>query len=194
MLQQDTVIAAVKSILSAIGDDPSREGLKDTPVRVARMYEEIFSGIGLDPADAINTIFDSEEDSQDIIGADGMVIIRDIPFFSMCEHHLLPFHGRAHIGYVPGGKIAGVSKLARALDVVARRPQVQERMTNQIADAMVKALDPVGVGVVLEAEHLCMLMRGVRKLGSQVVTVASRGSFSGSATTPSEFLALLSRR
>ena len=194
MSQQSDVEQAVRSILNAIGEDPDREGLRATPQRVARMMEELFSGVGLDAADAIDTVF--EEPGGDLDkGTEGeLVVLREIPFFSMCEHHLLPFFGRAHVGYVPSGKIAGASKLARALDVVARRPQVQERMTHELADAIYRSLLPDGVAVVLEAEHLCMSMRGVRKPGSTVVTTAARGPFARGVIDSRDFLAQLQRR
>jgi len=155
--------------LAAIGDDPTREGLLDTPDRVARMYENLFSGIGIKTEDAIDTVFEAE--SQD------PVIVRGLVFYSVCEHHLLPFFGEARVGYVPGGKIAGISKLARALEVAAHRPQVQERLTADVANAIFNVLQPEGVVVELEAEHLCMTMRGVKKLGTKVLTSATRGEF-----------------
>jgi len=161
---------AVTSILKALGEDTGREGLRQTPRRVADMFAEVLNGIGEDPTEVLSTVFHEES-------YEGAVIIRDIPFFSMCEHHLLPFYGRAHIGYIPRDKIAGASKLARALDIVSHRLQLQERLTEQLAEALFEALDPDGVAVVLEAEHLCMIMRGVKKLGSMVVTSAVRGPF-----------------
>ena len=196
MSRQEEVEQAVRAILGAIGEDPDREGLRATPQRVARMMDELFSGVGLDAADAIDTIFempvgeDPEGDLEE--GAEGgLVVLRELPFFSMCEHHLLPFFGRAHVGYVPRGKIAGASKLARALEVVARRPQVQERMTQELAEAVYRSLQPDGVAVVLEAEHLCMSMRGVRKPGSMVVTSASRGAFASGVIDRRDFLVQL---
>ena len=185
MIDEQRVQSAVGAILEAMGDDPHREGLRDTPGRVARMYAEIFSGIGLDPRAALDTVFEEEVHDQDI------VIVRDLPFFSMCEHHLLPFFGRAHVGYLPDGKIAGASKLARALEVVARRPQLQERMTGQLADAVHDVLRPDGAAVVVEAEHLCMSMRGVKKNGSLIVTSATRGQFDKRGISKASFLALL---
>jgi len=155
--------------LAAIGDDPTREGLLDTPDRVARMYGNLFSGIGIKTEDAIDTVFEAE--SQD------PVIVRGLVFYSVCEHHLLPFFGEARVGYVPGGKIAGISKLARALEVAAHRPQVQERLTADVANAIFNVLQPEGVVVELEAEHLCMAMRGVKKPGTKVLTSATRGEF-----------------
>ncbi len=176
----------MESILEAIGDDPVREGLDRTPERVARMYAELFSGIGIDPVDAIDAVFD--EDHHD------PVILRNVPFHSMCEHHLLPFFGVAHIGYIPNGRIAGISKLARALDVAARKPQVQERLTSQVADAVLTALVPKGVAVEIEAEHLCVSMRGIRKPGSRVITIATRGNFENCDLDRESLLGLLRDR
>jgi len=177
---------AVRELLEAIGDDPTREPLLGTPARVARMYAELFSGLAEDPSAYLQVGF--EEGHQE------MVILRDIPFYSMCEHHLLPFHGRAHVGYIPEGRIVGLSKLARVVEGYARRPQLQERLTSQIADAIVDALQPDGVAVVVEAEHLCMTMRGVRKPGSFVITSAMRGRFRGRSVTRAEFLSLVQGR
>ena len=168
-VQQKRIKEAVAELLAAIGDDPTREGLLDTPDRVARMYENLFSGIGIKTEDAIDTVFEAE--SQD------PVIVRGLVFYSVCEHHLLPFFGEARVGYVPGGKIAGISKLARALEVAAHRPQVQERLTADVANAIFNVLQPEGVVVELEAEHLCMAMRGVKKPGTKVLTLATRGEF-----------------
>jgi GTP cyclohydrolase IA len=167
---------AVKEILLAIGEDPDRDGLRDTPARVARAYAEQYAGLRQRPEDVLTTVFD--------IGHDEMVIVRDIEVCSTCEHHLLPFIGVAHIGYVPNekGQITGLSKLARLVDVYAHRPQVQERMTCQVADALVDILEPRGVIVVIEAEHLCMTMRGVRKPGARTVTSAVRGAFRDTVT------------
>lgn len=172
--------AAVREILLAVGENPEREGLLQTPARVARMYEELFEGLAHNPADTLSALF-SEDHSE-------MVIVRDIPFYSLCEHHLLPFHGVAHFGYLPDGKIVGLSKIARLVDALSRRPQVQERLTGQIADTFCEALHPIGVGVVMEAEHLCMTMRGIKKSGSKMVTSALRGTFRDSAQTRAEFL------
>jgi len=194
MTQREEVQEAVRVILRAIGEDPDREGLKETPQRVARMMDELFAGVGLDAAEAIDTFFEAPDAGLEEAGEGEMVVLRELPFFSTCEHHLLPFFGRAHVGYIPSGKIAGASKLARALDVVAHRPQVQERMTHQLADAVYRSLKPDGVAVVLEAEHLCMLMRGVKKQGSMVVTSAARGPFSKGVISRSDFLAQLQRR
>jgi GTP cyclohydrolase IA len=176
---------AVREILLAIGEDPDRDGLVDTPARVARMYAEQLAGMRQQPEDVLTRIFDSEHDE--------IVLVRDIEMYSMCEHHLLPFSGKAHIGYIPNekGEITGLSKLARLVDVYARRPQVQERMTYQIADALMRILDPLGVIVVLEAEHLCMSMRGVRKPGAKTVTSAVRGIFRDQAQTRAEAMSLL---
>jgi GTP cyclohydrolase I len=167
---------AVREILEAIGEDPDRDGLRDTPARVARAYAEQFAGLRQRPEDVLSTVFD--------LGHDEMVIVRDIEVYGTCEHHLVPFVGVAHVGYVPNekGQIAGLSKLARLVDVYARRPQVQERMTCQIADALVDILEPRGVIVVIEAEHMCMTMRGVRKPGAKTVTSAVRGVFRNNVT------------
>ena len=177
---------SVSGFLEAIGEDPRREGLMETPARVARMYRELLSGVGVDPVTEIDTVF--EADHQD------PVVLSNIPFHSMCEHHILPFFGTAGMAYIPNQKIAGVSKLARTLDVAARRLQVQERLTGQIADAIFQALNPDGVAVELQAEHMCMSMRGVQKPGSLVVTTAVRGKFQSSGVSREELLALLRRR
>jgi GTP cyclohydrolase I len=168
--------AAVRELLLAVGEDPEREGLRDTPARVARAYREIFAGLRQDPRDVLSATFD--------IGHEEMVLVKDIEVYSTCEHHLVPFHGVAHVGYIPGqsGRVTGLSKLARLVDVYARRPQVQERMTGEIADALVEVLEPRGVLVVVECEHLCMSMRGVRKPGSRTVTSAVRGQMRDPAT------------
>jgi GTP cyclohydrolase I len=180
----DRAAAAVRELLIAIGEDPDREGLKDTPDRVARAYAELTSGIRQVPEDVLTTTFD--------IGHDEMVLVRDIELWSMCEHHLVPFTGVAHVGYIPAesGKITGLSKLARLVDVFAKRPQVQERLTTQVADALVAALDARGVIVVIAAEHLCMTMRGVRKAGARTITSAVRGQMHNAATR-SEAMALI---
>lgn len=171
---------AVLEIIEALNEDPDREGLEGTPGRVARMYAEVFAGLHQDPIEVLQSGFEE--------GHDEMVVARDIAFFSMCEHHLLPFFGVVHIGYIPQGRIVGISKLARATDILSRRPQVQERMTTQIADAIVEGVNPMGVGVVVEAEHLCMVMRGVRKPGSRIVTSVNRGVFRKDPRTRAEFL------
>lgn len=178
--------SAVRDILEAIGEDPDREGLKDTPQRVARMYAEVFAGLHRDISKDIK-VFHEE-------GNDEMILIGDIPFYSMCEHHLLPFHGKAHVVYVPkNGKILGLSKVARIVDTLSRKPQLQERLTSEIADTIQKAVDAMSVCVVLEAEHLCMTMRGIRKPGSKTVTSAMRGGCRSDARTRSEALALINR-
>jgi GTP cyclohydrolase I len=176
---------AVHEILLAIGDDPERDGLRDTPARVARAYAEQFAGMGQQPEDVLTTVFDADHDE--------MVLVRDIEMYSTCEHHLTPFFGFAHVGYIPNekGQITGLSKLARLVDVYARRPQVQERMTSQIADALMGVVEPRGVIVVIEAEHLCMSMRGVRKPGAKTVTSAVRGIFLDSDRTRAEAMSLL---
>ncbi|HEX3614313.1 MAG TPA: GTP cyclohydrolase I FolE [Sporichthyaceae bacterium] len=167
---------AIREILYAIGEDPDRDGLRETPARVARAYAEMFAGMWQCPVEVLNTTFD--------IGHDELVLVRDIELYSCCEHHLVPFHGVAHVGYIPAaeGKITGLSKLARLVDVYARRPQVQERLTTQIADALMRILEPQGAIVVIEAEHLCMTMRGVRKSGSRTITSAVRGILANEAT------------
>ncbi len=183
----DRAAAAVRELLIAIGEDPEREGLKDTPDRVARAYAELTSGLRMEPRDVLTTTFD--------IGHDEMVLVSDIELWSMCEHHLVPFTGVAHVGYIPAesGKITGLSKLARLVDVYAKRPQVQERLTTQVADALMEILEARGVIVVIEAEHLCMTMRGVRKAGARTITSAVRGSMHNAATR-SEAMALINRR
>jgi GTP cyclohydrolase I len=176
---------AVKELLLAIGEDPEREGLKETPARVARAFKENFAGLWQSPKDVLTTTFD--------IGHEELVIIRDIEVFSHCEHHLTPFHGVAHVGYIPSGKITGLSKVARLVDVFARRPQVQERLTSQIADAMVEILDAAGVIVIIDCEHLCMSMRGVRKSEARTVTSAVRGILRDAATR-AEAISLITNR
>ena len=179
--------AAVREILLAVGEDPDREGLRQTPARVARSYAEIFSGLGQEPTDVLGATFDVEHDE--------MILVRDIDVFSVCEHHLVPFHGVAHVGYIPGadGRVVGLSKLARLVDVYARRPQVQERLTTQIAEALEERLAPRGVIVVVEAEHLCMSMRGVRRPGARTITSAVRGQLRDPATR-AEAMSLVSGR
>jgi GTP cyclohydrolase I len=179
---------AVREILLAIGEDPERDGLADTPARVARAYAEQFSGLSQHPEDVLSTVFDA--------GHDELILVRDIEVYSTCEHHLVPFFGFAHVGYIPNekGQITGLSKLARLVDVFAHRPQVQERMTSQIADALMAVLEPRGALVVIEAEHLCMSMRGVRKPGAKTVTSAVRGSIRDSDRTRAEAMSLLLRR
>jgi len=178
---------AVREILLAIGEDPDRDGLAETPARVARAYAEQFSGLAQRPEDVLATVFDADYDE--------LILVRDIEVYSTCEHHLVPFFGLAHVGYIPNekGQITGLSKLARLVDVFARRPQVQERMTSQIADALMTVLEPRGALVVIEAEHLCMSMRGVRKPGAKTVTSAVRGSMRDSDRTRAEAMSLLMR-
>ncbi len=178
---------AVRELLIAIGEDPERDGLRDTPARVARAYQEVFAGLQMRAEEVLTTTFDA--------GHDEMVIVRDIELYSTCEHHLVPFHGLAHIGYIPNGngRITGLSKLARLVDVFARRPQVQERLTSQVADALMRILEPRGAIVVIEAEHLCMSMRGVRKPGAKTITSAVRGSLLHPATR-AEAMALIQGR
>ena len=175
----------VRLILEGIGEDPNREGLLKTPSRVAKMYEEVFAGMTEDPSVHFETLF--EEDYEE------MVLVKDIPFNSMCEHHLVPFVGKAHVAYIPGkeGRVCGLSKLARLVDAYAKRPQVQERLTKQVAETLMEQLHPQGVMVVLEAEHMCMTMRGVKKPGSRTVTSAVRGVFDSDSTTRAEALSLI---
>jgi GTP cyclohydrolase IA len=177
--------AAVRELLLAVGEDPDREGLRDTPARVARAYEELFAGLYTDPSTVLEKTFDE--------GHGELVMVKDIPIYSTCEHHLVPFHGVAHIGYIPAldGKVTGLSKLARLVDLYAKRPQVQERLTGQVADAMVDKLNPRGVIVVVDAEHLCMAMRGIRKPGSRTTTSAVRGLFQTSPSSRAEALSLI---
>ena len=183
-VDQERAERAVRELLAAIGEDPDREGLRDTPARVARAYTEIFAGLRMTADDVLTTTFD--------IGHEELVIVRDIEVFSTCEHHLVPFHGIAHVGYIPGegGRVTGLSKLARLVDVYAKRPQVQERLTSQIADALMRILKPQGALVVVQCEHLCMAMRGVRKPGARTVTSAVRGTMTNAATR-AEAMALL---
>jgi len=174
---------AVREILLAVGEDPDREGLRDTPARVARMYAELFSGVGVDPRRLLRKCFIQKYDE--------IVLVRDISFESVCEHHLLPFLGRAHVAYFPNGRIVGLSKLARVVEVVSRRPQVQERMTEEIADLLMQELDAKGVAVILEASHTCMTIRGVRKPGSICTTSAMRGVFKSNMSSRAELMALI---
>jgi GTP cyclohydrolase IA len=187
VIDQPRAAAAVRELLLAIGENPDREGLRDTPERVARSFAEIYAGIEQSPDDVLTTTFE--------IGHDELVLVRDIDMYSMCEHHLVPFHGVAHVGYIPShdGRVTGLSKLARLVDVFAHRPQVQERMTSQIADALVGHLQPRGVLVVIEAEHLCMAMRGVRRPGTRTITSAVRGQLRDPATR-AEAMSLLRGR
>lgn len=188
MINEELIRSAVTSILEAIGEDPAREGLRETPRRVAEMYREIFSGMDTDPKEVLSVEYET--------GHREMVVLKDIPFYSMCEHHLLPFFGVVHIGYISnqGGKVVGLSKLARVVEIIARRPQLQERMSTEIADTIVEGIKPESVGVVIEAEHLCMVMRGIKKPGTTVVTSAIRGDFHRHAASRAEFLSLIQKR
>lgn len=179
----DKIEDAVREILEAVGEDPNRPGLLDTPKRVARMYAEMFAGLHVDPARHMAVVFPEQYDE--------MVLIRDIPFTSMCEHHLLPFSGKAHVAYVPNGKVTGLSKIARVVDEVSRRPQVQERMTQEIADLVNDHLQTFGVAVVISAEHSCMSIRGIKKPGSKTITSALRGIFKDNESTRAEFMSLI---
>lgn len=182
-IDQDRIAAAVQAVIEALNEDPRREGLRDTPKRVAAMYAEVFAGLHEDPVDVMRTGFDE--------GYDEMIMARDIAFFSMCEHHFLPFFGVAHIAYIPQGRVVGISKLARVVDILAHRPQMQERLTTQIADAIDEGLRPMGVGVVVEADHLCMAMRGIKKPDTRIVTSVNRGVFRRNPATRAEFLSLV---
>lgn len=184
-IDRERIARAVREILEAVGEDPDRDGLLRTPARVAEMYAEVLSGLHEDPAAHLAVTFEANHDE--------MVMVKDIPIYSLCEHHLVPFHGQAHVAYIPGkdGRITGLSKLARLCDGYARRPQVQERLTTQVADALVDALEPRGVLVVMAAEHLCMGMRGVKKPGSITVTSAVRGIFKENASTRAEAMGLI---
>ncbi len=183
MVNQEKIKEAVKLLLEGIGEDPDREGLADTPDRIARMYAEIFAGMDCDVAQPLAKVFDA--------GKSGMVLEKDIVFYSMCEHHMMPFYGKAHIAYIPNGKVLGLSKLARTVECYARRLQLQERMTGQIADALMEHLEPQGVMVALEAEHMCMTMRGVKKPGSRTVTIAERGCFEGDSSLQERFFQMV---
>ena len=188
MIDESKIKKAVTEIIKAIGEDPSREGIKDTPQRVAEMYAELFQGMDKDPKEDLEVGFE--------LGHREMVVLKDIPFYSMCEHHLLPFFGVAHVGYIPNaeGRIVGISKLARVVETIARRPQVQERMTTEIADAIDEGIKPAGVAVVIQAEHLCMTMRGIKKPGSNVITSAIRGAFRKRSASRAEFFSLIQGR
>lgn len=183
MVDQNKIKEAVKLLLEGIGEDTGREGLADTPDRIARMYTELFAGMTEEPSVPLSRVF--------IVENSEMVLEKDIVFYSMCEHHMLPFYGKAHVAYIPNGKVVGLSKLARTVEIYARRLQVQERMTNQIADAVMKHLKPGGVMVVLEAEHLCMTMRGVKKPGSKTVSIATRGAFAENVELQNRFFQML---
>ena len=184
-MDQPKIKKAISDIIEAIGENPKREGLLGTPERVAEMYTELFDGMNRDPREELKVGFE--------LGHREMVVLRDIPFYSMCEHHLLPFYGVAHIGYIPNeeGRIVGISKLARVVEVISKRPQLQERMTTEIADTIMDALKPEGVAVVVQAEHLCMIMRGIKKPGSNVITSAIRGIFSRKAASRAEFFSII---
>jgi len=188
VFDHERAMAAVRELLLACGEDPDRQGLRDTPARVARAYEEMFAGLYTDPDTVLDKTFDESHEE--------LVLVKDIPMYSQCEHHLLPFHGVAHVGYIPDahGRVTGLSKIARLVDLYARRPQVQERLTSQVADALVRRMAPRGVIVVMEAEHLCMGMRGVRKPGAITTTSAVRGQFKNSASSRSEALDLIRGR
>lgn len=185
MFDRERAEAAVRELLIAVGEDPDREGLQDTPARVARAYEEVFAGLHVDPTEVLNKTF--SEDHQEL------VLVKDIPIYSTCEHHLVPFFGHAHIGYIPGknGQVTGLSKLARLVDLFAKRPQVQERLTTQVADAIVEKLGAQSVIVVIECEHLCMAMRGIRKPGARTTTSAVRGGFKANPASRAEVLSLI---
>ena len=185
MFDEAMIRTAITSIIKAIGEDPDREGLVGTPKRIAEMYAELFMGLDVDPREELKVGYEE--------GHREMVIVKDISFYSMCEHHLLPFYGIVHIGYIPdiSGRVVGLSKLARVVEIIARRPQIQERMTTEIADTIMDGLNPSGVAVVVQAEHLCMIMRGVEKAGSSIITSAIRGAFRTHPDTRAEFLSLL---
>jgi GTP cyclohydrolase I len=183
VIDRARIAEAVRQIIEAIGEDPQREGLAETPRRIADMYAELFSGLQGDPLEVLGRGFQE--------GKDEPVILTHIPFYSLCEHHFLPFYGVAHVGYIPNGRLVGISKIARALEILARRPQVQERLTRQLADCILEGLDADGVAVVLEAEHLCLSMRGANKPGTRVATVAVRGPFRKGTFARSELLALV---
>jgi GTP cyclohydrolase I len=186
LVDERKIEQAVLSIIEAIGEDPTREGMVGTPRRIAEMYAELFMGIGVDPKEELAVGFEE--------GHHEMVIIKDIPFYSLCEHHLLPFYGMAHIGYIPKGRVVGASKLARVVEILSKRPQIQERLTTQIAETIMEALEPNGVAVVIQAEHMCMTLRGVKKPGSNIITSANRGLFRTNAATRAEFLSLVQGR
>lgn len=183
MVNHDKVREAIKMLLEGIGEDVSREGLQDTPDRIARMYEEICGGMDEDAGEHLSKVFSVDNNE--------MVLEKDIVFYSMCEHHLMPFYGKAHVAYIPNGKVAGLSKLARTVEVYAKRLQIQEQMTGQIADAMMEHLEPQGVMVMLEAEHMCMTMRGIKKPGSKTVSVACRGCFADDVNLQNRFFQML---
>jgi len=185
-IDQEKIAVGIRMVLEAIGENPDREGLRDTAKRVAKMYADLFQGLYEDPRDHLTVLFDEQHDE--------MVLVKDVPFYSMCEHHLLPFQGQAHVAYLPRGKVVGLSKIVRVVEAFARRPQVQERLTSQIADLLMEELDAHGVAVVIEASHTCMTMRGVKKPGSNVVTSAMRGIFKTAEATRNEFMSLVLNR
>lgn len=187
LVDKDRIEKAVREILFAIGEDPDREGLADTPRRLAKMYEEVFSGLDDDPEKGLEVYFQDEN-------YDELVLVKDIPFYSMCEHHLVPFFGKAHVAYIPkNGKLTGLSKLARVVEAVAKRPQLQERITAGVADIIMKKLEPYGVIVVIEAEHMCMTMRGVKKPGSKTITSAVRGLFKSDSKARAEVMSMINK-
>jgi len=183
VLEGEAIEQAITQVIKALGENPSREGLRDTPRRIAEMYEEIFAGLTMDPIKELVVGFEE--------GHREMVVLKDIPFYSMCEHHFLPFYGVVHAGYLPNGRVVGISKIARVVEIFAKRPQLQERLTTQIAETINAALEPQGVAVVIRAEHLCMTMRGIKKPGTNIMTSAMRGRFQESDATRAEFLALI---
>ena len=183
MINKKKIIDATPEIIHAIGENPDREGLVDTPKRIAKMYEEFFAGLDQNPEDVLNTGFNE--------GFQEIVLVKDIPFFSICEHHFLPMFGEAHVAYIPTGRVLGASKFARALDILARRPQIQERLSNQFVESIHKAIVPDGTTVILNAEHMCMALRGIKKPGSKIVTFSSRGEFSSGVASKNELLNLL---
>lgn len=185
-IDQEKIAVGIRMVLEAIGEDPDREGLRDTAKRVAKMYADMFQGLYENPRDHLTVLFDEQHDE--------MVLVKDVPFYSMCEHHLLPFQGQAHVAYLPRGKVVGLSKIVRVVEAFARRPQVQERLTSQIADLIMEELDAHGAAVVIEASHTCMTMRGVKKPGSSVVTSAMRGIFKTSEATRNEVMSLVLNR
>jgi GTP cyclohydrolase IA len=183
-VNHEKIQQAVRMILEAVGEDPDREGLLDTPKRVAKMYAEVFSGLGKNPEDDLSAIFNEMHEE--------VVIVKDIPFFSMCEHHLVPFYGKAHVAYIPtNGRVTGLSKLARIVETIARQPQLQERITSTVADTLVNKLEPKAVAVIIEAEHMCMTMRGVKKPGASTITTSVRGQYQEDAAARAEVFSLM---
>ena len=183
MINKQKIIDATTEIIHAIGEDPTREGLVDTPKRISKMYEEFFSGLDENPEDVLSTSFNE--------GFQEIVLVKDIPFFSICEHHFLPMYGEAHVAYIPKGRVLGASKFARALDILARRPQIQERLSSQFVESIHNAMAPDGTAVTLNAEHMCMALRGIKKPGSRIVTFSSRGTFSNGVASKNELINLL---